>query len=100
RLLGFAGGAVVSIILDARLRETKPRAQAGDEAIALGELVEMVNDAAVHEAEDPGVGGAGEVGEAAENGVEELEPQRAHAVLGAAGSFAEHDGIAGFPFRD
>jgi hypothetical protein len=93
-------GALLSVVFDGGLFEAEPLAQAWDEAVAFGELVEAIDDGAVHEAEDSGVGCIGEIGEAAEEGIEEAEAQGARAALGAGAALGDDDGEAFAPLVD
>ncbi len=99
-MFGFSGGALGAGVGDAGAAEAEPVSQAGDEAVALGEAVEFLDDGAVHEAENSGVGGAGEIGHPAEQGIEEAEADAADAAFGAAGALAEDDLESFFPFVD
>jgi hypothetical protein len=90
RLLRLARGAVLAVVEHAVGLEAEPTAQAGDEPVALGQPVEVLDDDAVHQAEDPGVGRRRQVGHRAQDRVEQHEPDAAHAVVGAAVALAEH----------
>ncbi len=100
RLLGLTGGAVLAVVQDALGLEPQPTPQAGDEPVALREPVELIHDDAIHQPEDAGVGGAGQVGHRAEDRIERLEPHAAHAAVGAAVALAEDDLVPRLPLRN
>ncbi len=99
-MFGSAGGAFLAVVDYAGLFEAQPGAQAGDEAVAFGEAVELVDDAAVHQAEDSGIGDFGQFGHEAHEGVEELEADAACAAVSAAAALTKDDLKSFLPFFD
>jgi hypothetical protein len=90
----------VAVVDHAALLETKPHPQAGDEAVTLRQAVEFVDDAAVHQAKDAGIGRTGEIGHASEQWVEQAESDPAHAALAPPAALAQHHLVALAPLLD
>lgn len=99
-LLGFAVGAFLAVVEDAGLLEAQPASQAGDETVAFGELVEFIDDAAIHQAEDAGIGCAGQIGDAAEDRIEKAKADAACAGFAARLALSEDDLAALLPGVD
>jgi hypothetical protein len=79
-LLGLAGPAIGALVHHRRLTEAEPASQPGDKSIPLGKLIELFDNAAIHQAEDARIGRAGQISHGAQQRIEEAESDSARAV--------------------
>ena len=90
-MFGSAGTSCLAIVGNRGLFETQPTSQAGDEAVAFGEFVHLLDDDAIHQAEYSGVGAGGESAQTLQKGIKKFEPPAAWSGFGAGGALGDHD---------
>ena len=85
RVVGVAGEARVALVLDRALREPDPRDHAPHVAVALGHLVEDVDDLAVEQAEVAGLARERDLGDPVHQAVVDLAGEQLEPGLAARG---------------
>jgi len=100
RLAGELVSPAVPFHRHTHLAEADPGAQARDVTVPFGQGDEQVDDAAIHQAEQAGLLGDGDLGQAAEHGVETAEEGALDERLLTVGSDGVHDVGAALPLRD
>jgi len=100
RLAGDLVAPAVALHRHAHLAEPDPGAQARNVAVSFGQGDEQVDDASIHQAEQAGLLGDGNLGQAAEHGVKAAEECAFDERLLPVGSDGVHDVGAALPLRD